>query len=112
LARDYVAWGVGYWTKRQRPEEYRSFDYLKQILRDREKCAILKKKTPESIRNIVTMLKVQKIHSDVLTDIYEALEEKYSLMPTVSKVRNHGNDGTCRVRQAVSVHGLARQAHG
>ncbi len=94
LAHDFVAWGVGYWTKKQRPSEYRSFDYLKKILCDREKCAILKKKTPESIRSLLTMLKMQKIHGDVLTDIYEVLEGKYSLMPTVTKVRNHGNDGT------------------
>lgn len=94
LANDFVAWGVGYWTKRQRPQTYYSFDYLKQILRDKEKYAKLRKDSPDSIRNIVTMLKVGKFHGDVLVNVYETLEGKYSLMPTISKVRNHGNDGT------------------
>lgn len=94
LANDFVAWGVGYWTKRQRPQTYNSFDYLKQILRDKEKYAKLRKDSPDSIRNIVTMLKVGKFHGDVLVNVYETLEGKYSLMPTLSKVRNHGNDGT------------------
>lgn len=94
LANDFVAWGVGYWTKRQMPPKYRSFDYLMSILRDRVQFAILKEKTPESIRDIVTMLKLRKYHGDVLVNVYEALEGKYSIMPVVSKVRNHGNDGT------------------
>lgn len=94
LANDFVAWGVGYWTKRQRPQTYNSFDYLKQILRDKEKCAKLRKDSPDSIRNIVTMLKVGKFHGDALVNVYETLAGKYSLMPTLSKVRNHGNDGT------------------
>lgn len=94
LANDFVAWGVGYWTKRQRPQTYNSFDYLKQILRDKEKYAKLRKDSPDSIRNIVTMLKVGKFHGDVLVNVYETLEGKYSVMPTLSKVRNHGNDGT------------------
>mgnify|MGYP002869882983 CR=1 FL=1 len=94
LANDFVAWGVGYWTRKQRPQKYRSFEYLKEILRDKEKYAILRKYSPESIRDIVSMLKLHKYHGDVLVNVYETLEGKYSVMPTLSKVRNHGNDGT------------------
>lgn len=94
LANDFVAWGVGYWTKRQRPQAYNSFDFLKQLLCEKKAYAKLRKKSPKTIRNIVTMLKLRKFHGDVLVNAYEALEGKYSIMPVVSKVRNHGNDGT------------------
>jgi hypothetical protein len=94
LANDYVAWGVGFWVNKQRPVKYRSFDYLKQVLRDNELYTKLKEKSPGSIRSIMAMLKLHRFNGDALVNVYEALEDKYSIMPTISKVRNHGNDGS------------------
>lgn len=94
LANDFVAWGVGYWSDKKKNVDYCTFEGLKGILRDKDKYSLLRKKSPESIKNIVTMLKLRKLHGDVQINVYETLEDKYSLMPTLSKVRNHGNDGT------------------
>ena len=94
LANDYVAWGVGYWSEKRMPVKYRSLETYKGFLRDKNTFKELKKQSPDSLRNIVTMLKINKLHGDVQINVYEALEGKYSLMPVISKVRNHGNDGT------------------
>lgn len=94
LANDYVAWGVGFWKNKKRPAKYNSYDYLKHILQDKDKYELLQKRDPNAIRIIVNMLKSYKLPGDALINLYEALEYKYSIMPTLSKVRNHGNDGT------------------
>lgn len=94
IDNDYVAWGVGFWRHKQMPEKYRTFEYLKEILKDKKEYAKLQKHSPNTIRDIVAMIKQQSFHGDVLVNVFETLEGMYSVMPTVSKVRNHGNDGT------------------
>lgn len=94
LAYDYVAWGVGFWTHKNGPDKYRSFNTLMRLLRDDDSYSVLCKRAPESVKGIVSMLKRQRFHGDVLVNVYEAIEGKFSVMPVLSKVRNHGNDGT------------------
>ena len=49
---------------------------------------------PRGISLIYSMLKCGKLHGDAIYEIYANLEDKYFILPTVSKVRNYGNDGT------------------
>lgn len=94
IAQQFVAWGVGFWTHKERPEKYYSFDYLKGLINNDDSYHLLMKKRPTMVEGLITMLKQGQLWGDLQIILYETLENKYSICPTLSKVRNHGNDGT------------------
>lgn len=94
VAQDYIAWGIGQWKHKPRPEQYSSFEFLKQLLRDKQSYKKIKDRSFFYITGIMNMLKTNSLQGDMLVDLYETLEDKYSVLPIVSKVRNYGNDGT------------------
>ena len=94
IAQQFVAWGVGFWTHKKRPSKYYSFDYLKGLIINDETYHALMKRRPTMVEGLITMLKQGQLWGDMQIILYETLENKYSICPTLSKVRNHGNDGT------------------
>lgn len=95
LSKRGCAWGTGSWTRKQvEQEKYNDLEYLRKIIQNNESYSLLKERYPRGISLIHSMLKLKKIHGDATWEIYCALEDKYMILPTVSKVRNHGNDGT------------------
>lgn len=94
------AWGIGAWSEKQcKLAEYDNLDKLKGIICNNDSYSLLKDRYSRGIELIHSMLKLGKLHGDAIWEIYCALEDKYFILPTISKVRNHGNDGT-------GVHGL------
>lgn len=88
-------WGLGEWThKTKEYDKICSIEALKGILRDKETFALLKKRSPQSIASIISMLKVGRLWGDALKGVYKTLYDTYCIMPTMSMVRNYGNDGT------------------
>lgn len=94
IARSYVAWGVGYWKHKTIPEKYSSWEYLRSLIIDGETYHILEDRGPSFVEGLMSMLKVGKFHADMQIALYETFEYKYNVCPTITKVRNHGNDGT------------------
>lgn len=95
ITKDGSPWGMGGWFDRLDDiRRYQNLDFLKNILLDRELYNELKKRRPQTIRAILHMLKVGHYYGDACLGCYVALEDKYWVLPTVSKVQNHGNDGS------------------
>ena len=86
----FCAWGVGLWFDKN--EKYRKFHSASEIIH-----------TPKYVRQLfkknmhITVHRLLFRHNisggDLRRRCYCALENKYSIFPTVSKVRNHGFDG-------------------
>ncbi len=96
ISKRFNAWGAGSWTRKNKviESEYYSLDALRSIVLDDVKYNRLKELYPRGIRLIHSMLKLGKLHGDAINDIFAHLEDKYFILPTKSKVRNYGNDGT------------------
>lgn len=96
ISKRFSAWGSGAWTKKNKyiEENYFNFDALRDIILDDAKYHKLKNLYPRGINLIHSMLKLREFHGDSIYEVYAILEDKYFLLPSVSKVRNYGNDGT------------------
>lgn len=94
IARRYVAWGVGTWKHKKLPEKYYSWDFLRSVLVNDDTYQLLKERGPSFTEGLMSMLKAGHLWGDMQIALYETLEYKYNICPTLSKVRNHGNDGS------------------
>ena len=96
ISKRFCAWGNGSWTKKNKSIEdnYYNLDALRGIILDATKYNRLKEVFPRGIGLIHSMLKLGKLHGDAIYEVYANLEDKYFVLPTMSKVRNYGNDGT------------------
>lgn len=89
----YYPWGDGRWVgKLQSRYRYYKLDYLKSIVKDKQKRELLLKKHPHTLEAIFTMLKKRTIQGDAIFECFMFLDDKYIVCPRISKVRNHGND--------------------
>ena len=95
ISKHFCAWGNGSWTKKNKEIlKYYTLDALKNIILDDKKYQRLKAIYPRGISLIHSMLKLKKLHGDAIYEIYARMEDKYFVLPVISKVRNYGNDGT------------------
>ncbi|OYP56713.1 hypothetical protein CIK99_09165 [Prevotella sp. P5-92] len=95
LSREYSAWGVGFWKKKREKLEYIfKIDYAKFIMSKWENIWKLYKNEPRLLNTILLNLDCGKIFGDTMLVSYQYLNNKYSLFPKTSKIRNMGFDGT------------------
>ena len=95
LSREYSAWGVGFWKKKRVKLEYIfKIDYAKFIMSKWENIWKLYKNEPRLLNTILLNLDCGKIFGDTMLVSYQYLNNKYSLFPKTSKIRNMGFDGT------------------
>lgn len=94
IVQNYAPWGMGVWTHKTMPDAYYSFDYYKKLIIDNNSFQILKARCPSYIDKLMLMLKNGQLVGDLQISLFEALEYRYNIRPTLSKVRNHGTDGT------------------
>ena len=88
-------WGNGSWVdKRDLFIKYLDLNVLRNIVRDKKTRRILKSKCPHTIYSVISMIKRNSLYGDSINEICMALEDKYYVIPTISKIRNYGNDGT------------------
>ena len=96
FSKRFCAWGNGSWVMKNREieENYYNLDSLRKIILDKTSYNRLKTVFPRGIAMIHSMLKLGRLHGDAIYEIYANLENKYFVLPVLSKVRNYGNDGT------------------
>ena len=94
LVQNYAPWGIGVWTRKTMPEKYYSIDFYKELLADDQSYQLLKERSPSHLEGLMFMLKKGRLVGDLQICLYQLFENKYNIRPTLSKVRNHGTDGT------------------
>ena len=95
LSKVGSAWGTGTWiNKHKLMSKYYDFNYLRDLVRNDNTYYLMMRRNKECINYILRMLKKKQIHGDGIWEIYCALEDKYIILPTKSKTRNFGVDGT------------------
>lgn len=95
ITKNGSPWGMGGWFDRLDDiRKYYDLNFLKSLLRNDVTYKKLKKRRPETIDAILRMLKVNQSHGDACIGCYVAMEDKYWVLPTLSKVQNHGTDGS------------------
>lgn len=95
ITKDGSPWGMGGWfNKLDEIEPYYNLGFLKELLRTKVTYKKLKNRRPQTIQSIVHMLKVKQSYGDSCIGCYCAMEDKYWILPTISKVKNLGNDGS------------------
>lgn len=89
------AWGVGYWREKDFTfKKIGSENYVRQVLFSWENSMRLFHLRAASLNGFMTMLFRNTYYGDMLKTAEMLLEEKYSIFPSVSKVRNWGHDGS------------------
>lgn len=93
--RRLAAWGFGTWKKK-----WKSFNYsIEELISYTKKCANALKLYKRSQIHLVSVLEAIKYRTDFYGDVavgfYMTMNENVRCInPTISKVRNHGHDGT------------------
>ena len=89
------AWGIGSWVyKQELMSKYYDLNYLRNLIRDNNTYHLMMRRNKECINYILRMLKKRQLHGDGIWEVYCVLEDKYIVLPTKSKTRNYGVDGT------------------
>lgn len=86
----YCAWGVGIWFEKN--EKYKVFPSAFEIIHNPKYVRQLFKKKMHITAHRL-LFRFEKSGGDLRRRCYCAIENKYSIFPCVSKVRNHGFDG-------------------
>jgi hypothetical protein len=91
--KSYNAWGAGFWFRsKEKLDKYWDLDVIKDILNS---TSIFKAFTKKAyiLSCLVSMLNSQKILADVIPSLLSE-NERWCIFPTISKIRNHGHDGS------------------
>lgn len=87
----YTAWGVGRWRDKKFPFEVSAaksiLDSLRQVVR-------IYFSNPKYLLSLLRMIRDNKVYGDLLVCAYCIANKRLNVFPTVSKVRNHGHDGS------------------
>ncbi|MCR5248411.1 MAG: glycosyltransferase family 2 protein [Paludibacteraceae bacterium] len=95
LSREYSAWGVGYWiNKKSDISNCYNEGYLKSIMGSWSKIWKIYRNEPRLLNTVLLNLDSHKVFGDTVRVCYQYLNDKYSLFPTLSKVRNVGFDNS------------------
>lgn len=95
LSREFSGWGCGYWTKKWKLFAKRlNISYEKDIMKSWKKIWTIYKHEPRLLNTIILNLQTGRAFGDTLYVCQQYLEGYYSVFPVLSKVRNHGFDGS------------------
>lgn len=95
ISKHSSPWGYGTWfAKEEHCKKYYNLDFLRAIIRDKVSLQRLMKHNPSTVYSIINMLKHNKVFEDSCKGTFSCFEDKYSIFPTISKVKNIGVDGT------------------
>lgn len=93
----YSAWGVGLWKRKYNElvvdGKYSKDFACKTLSSFSDSFKILKTKA-RILDALMYMVHQDAFHGDTVMESYLILENKYSLFPTISKVKNWGHDGS------------------
>lgn len=88
---EWSAWGVGRWVDK---EVSYTVEDIKKLLFDPKSVLIIYKKEPKLLYSLLNSYKRKVVLGDVVWSTYSILNNKVSIFPKVSKVRNWGQDGS------------------
>jgi hypothetical protein len=93
----FAAWGCGIWKEKWEkiicPEDV-AFENVQRFLYNIRGVIELNKIANHYIPALLLMLKQNCVHGDGYICLYQFINNMYSIFPTVSHVRNMGNDGS------------------
>lgn len=87
----YSAWGVGRWRYKEIPFEISS---VKSILGSLRHVIRIYYYNPKYLLYLLRMVQKEVVYGDLLVCAYSIAQKKLNVFPIVSKVRNHGHDGS------------------
>lgn len=87
---DNSAWGQGFWSNREMPKE----EYLQIVLSKPKNIIKIWKTYPILLKLSLSLVRKKKFYGDALYTIKCICEELYQIRPSLSLVRNLGNDGS------------------
>lgn len=92
--REFSAWGYGTWKhKFIRPEIHP--ETMKEMIMNKEIIKELKRLSGRHYYNILTAIRMNKTKKgDFAVFLNNLIYDQYCVFPVVSKVRNHGHDGS------------------
>lgn len=103
----FSAWGVGEWRdKRLSIETSDVTNRIDETLNSWVKIWKLLRNAPKTINSMITMRTKGLVWGDVMLTVDCMLNNKGAIFPTLSKVRNWGNDGSglhCKKREGSSL---------
>lgn len=97
VAHGYNAWGTGFWKNKYEKASflYLNNDYAMNLLHSwKIVFKLFRKRRHVMINRLIFRLIRGRGIGDVMWRIYLILENKYCIMPIISKVRNCGHDGS------------------
>lgn len=96
FANEYSAWGCGIWKDKFQYVQNNFFtnEYLQSIFNSFSKLRILLYKRIEIVLGLKKCKDDNIILGDTIITSYLYLQNKYSVFPRISKVRNWGHDGS------------------
>ena len=92
-SHEHNAWGAGYWKAKEWGAKF-SREYVDYILHSYKCLWKLFWKRPGIIMTLINMMEQGAFWGDTCRVALSYLEDKYTIGPTISKVRNHGHDGS------------------
>lgn len=96
LTQRMCAWGVARWRSKFEvyQRDYVGLDNVAKLLKDRSSRNLIRKKSPESLYMMITMLKKGDFWGDAMMECYLRIKDMYNVFPAKSLVRNLGCDGS------------------
>lgn len=95
LTREFSAWGVGFWTSKwSEVEKLISIEYLGSIANNWSKWYKIYRHEPRLLNTVLLNIACKFPFGDTVRVCHQYLEDKYSVFPKVSKVRNIGFDNS------------------
>jgi len=89
----FSAWGVGIWKEKWRKVDW-EYKGLGSFLNDKNNIRAMNKIAENYIPALRRIIETKRITGDTLICYHEFIHKMYSVFPTISRVRNTGNDGT------------------
>ncbi len=89
----FSSWGVGIWKKKWEKIDF-NVDHLKKYLSDKNNIKEIKKTAAPVLPYLKEVVKTGRINGDTIIVYYLLKKNMFSVFPCLSKVRNHGHDGS------------------
>lgn len=91
----FSAWGFGMWKGKIRENFVWDYKKLTEFIENKQYSKILKRQVEKHYYKIIDCIKNKnQIYGDGVLILIAIMHNSYYVHPTVSKVRNYGNDGT------------------
>lgn len=97
LWQGYSAWGVGIWREKWKKvpwERDEAINKIKRFLKSYTSIYKHHKVANHYIPAKLKMIEQNRIHGDGYINLYQFLNNMYSVFPVISRVRNMGHDGS------------------